>query len=927
MPLSWNDIRVRAISFSKDWKDTHCEKSESQSFYNAFFKVFGRRRRDVAVYEEKVKKLNVKTGYIDLFWPGHLIVEQKSSGRSLKKAREQATDYFLALKEEEKPRFILLSDFQTFELLDLEEDKEYHFKLSELSENIKLFDFVAGYQPQKYQDQDPVNIEASELMSHLHQKLEESGYEGADLEHLLVRVMFCLFADDTGIFDPDIFLRYIEDHTKEDGSDLGPHLVHLFEILDTESNKRSKTLDEDLAVFPYVNGELFSGTTRIPSFNREMRDALLKCCYFNWSKVSPALFGSLFQTVILPEEQRQGGAHYTSERNILKVIRPLFLDDLRAEFIKIKSDKSTQRKKKLARFHERLAGLNFFDPACGCGNFLILSYRELRLLEIEILEELYPVKKSSKVLNIDHLSKIDVDQFYGIEIEEFPVRIAEAAMWLVDHQMNMKLSDTFGEVFVRLPLEKSAHIHHANALTMDWTIVLPSENCDYILGNPPFVGSKFMSKKQRSELLTIFNGKKGAGILDYVTSWYGKAAQYIRNTQIKVAFVSTNSISQGEQVSVLWGALFNQYGVSIHFAHRTFKWTIDEKKAKGMRIASVFVVIIGFAPNDTDNKYIFEYESLTSDPHQVKGKNVNPYLIDGPDILIKSRSKPISDSPMIRFGNQPIDGGHLILSLEEKKEALKIEPDIDSFIRPFLGSRELINGGRRYCLWLKDAKPQKIRSSKFITNRLEKVKEFRLASDREATKDLAKSPSLFGFTSHKESTYIAIPSVSSERREYIPISFFDASVICSNLCLIIPGANKFHFGVLTSAIHMSWVRYVCGRLKSDYRYSNQLVYNNFPWPDINEKVKKDIAVKADAVLKVRDQYPESTLADLYDPNTMPPALLKAHHTLDKVVDKAYRKTAFKDEKERIKFLFEFYQKITEPLILPDKKKRRKTHAK
>lgn len=920
MPLSWNEIRARAAKFSEEWRDAHYEKGQTQTFYNEFFEVFGRRRRDVAIYEEKVKKLDNKNGFIDLFWPGQLLVEQKSAGRSLASARAQATDYCLSLKKHEMPRYVLLSDFQTFQLLDLDENEEHHFTLAELPEKVRHFDFVAGYQKQKYKDQDPVNIKASQLMSNLHEQLEESGYLGDNLERLLVRLMFCLFADDTGIFQPDSFLRYVEDRTREDGSDLGAQLIHFFEVLDTPTGKRQSTLDEDLAAFPYVNGALFSDLIRTPSFNTQMRAALLECCYYNWSKVSPALFGSLFQTVMLPDEQRQGGAHYTGESNILKTIRPLFLDELRNELERILDDRSTQKMSRLHRFHEKLGTLTFFDPACGCGNFLILAYREIRLLEIELLQALYP----TRVLDISDFSKVDVDQFYGIEIEEFPARIAEAAMWLTDHQMNMRLSETFGQAFVRLPLKKAAHIHHGNALTTNWTEVLPPDNCNYILGNPPFVGSKYMTGEQRGELADAFKGTKGAGILDYVTAWYGKAAQYIQNTNIKVAFVSTNSISQGEQVSVLWGTLLQKYGIKIHFAHQTFKWTIDEKKAKGMNVASVYVIIVGFAAHDTDEKYIYEYETLTSDPHQVKVKNISPYLVAGGDIAIQKRSKPLCDVPEIKFGNQPIDGGNLILSADEREEALKAEANISHLIRPFLGSRELINGGERYCLWLKDATPQEIRGSKFISNRLNKVKSFRLESKRDVTRELAKTPYLFGFTSHKEADYLAIPKVSSERRPYIPLKLLKPSTICSDLCLIVTHANEYHFGVLSSEMHMDWMRYVAGRLKSDYRYSNTLVYNNFPWPKVSEEQEADITAKAQAVLHARDEFPSSTLADLYAPNTMPPALLKAHQALDRAVDKAYRRAPFKDEKERIEHLFTLYQKLTAPLIETKRKTKRKT---
>lgn len=914
MPLSWNEIRARAARFSVEWKDAHYEKGQSQTFYNELFEVFGRRRRDVAIYEEKVKKLNDKQGFIDLFWPGHLLVEQKSAGRDLAAARAQATDYFLSLKERERPRYILLSDFQTFEMLDLETQTEQRFTLAELPEKIKLFDFVAGYQRQEYKDQDPVNIDASNLMSALHRQLEASGYTGAHLERLLVRIMFCLFADDTGIFEPDSFLRYVEDRTGEDGSDTGAHLVHLFQILDTPPEKRQKTLDEDLARFPYVNGQLFADRIDTPSFDAGMRAALLECCYFNWSKVSPALFGSLFQTVMLPEAQRKGGAHYTSEKNILKTIHPLFLDELQEEFARLKADKSTQRKAKLDKFHEKLGTLTFLDPACGCGNFLILAYRELRLLEIEVLEAIYPEKERQRVLDISQFSVIDVDQFYGIEIEEFPARIAEAAMWLTDHQMNMQLSEAFGQAFVRLPLKKSAHITHDNALRVDWKTVIAPEKLSYMLGNPPFVGHHYQSDEQKIDQKTVMAEISAQGVLDYVCNWYVKAAQYIQGTQIKVAFVSTNSIIQGEQVGLLWQPLLNRYGIRIHFAHRTFKWTIDEKKAKGMKVAAVHAVVIGFAAYEADRKYLYEYETITATPHRIDVQNISPYLVDASSIVIQARNTPICAVPKMQWGNKPTDGGNFILSPAEKEELVSKEPAAEKYIRRYMSGGDFINGIERYCLWLKNADPSELRKLPMVHKRVQAVKDERLKSKAPSTRKYADTPTLFRQIAQPDTNYLAIPEVSSERRTYIPIAFLSKDIICSNKIQFVPNATLYHFGVLTSQMHMDWMRYTCGRLESRYSYSNTLVYNNFPWPQNPTPAQmQDIEAKAQAVLDARAQFPDSTLADLYDPLTMPPALLKAHQALDKAVDKAYRAQPFANERERIEYLFTLYQQLTTPL--------------
>lgn len=925
MPLSWNEIRARAGRFAEEWQGRGYEKGDTGQFYHQFFEVFGQKPRDVNIYfEKRVKLASSNQGFIDLFWPGTLLVEQKSQGRNLAKARTQATDYYLALKDYERPRYILLSDFQSFELLDLETNDEYAFSLSDLPDNIRHFGFIAGYHLEQYKDQPEVNIEAATLMGNLHARLEESGYTGVDLEKLLVRLMFCLFADDTGIFNPDSFLHYIENKTSEDARDLGSNLIHLFEILDTSPAKRQKTLDEDLRDFPHVNGKLFAGLIRTPSFDAPMRQALLQCCRFKWNKVSPALFGSLFQMVMLPEEQRKGGAHYTSERNILKTIHPLFLDELREEFEKIRDSKSTQRKSQLEKFHAKLGTLTFFDPACGCGNFLILAYRELRLLEQEVLEALYP--KRQLELDVKTLSKVDVDQFYGIEIEEFPAHIAEAAMWLTDHQMNMKLSESFGQALTRLPLEKSANITHGNALTTDWKDVIAPSKLNYMLGNPPFVGHHLQSEKQKQEMRNTLQGIKASGVMDYVSSWFYKAANYIQGTRIKVAFVSTNSITQGEQVGILWQPLISRYGIHIHFAHRTFKWTIDEKKAKGMRIAAVYCVIVGFAAYEPEEKWLFDYETITADPHRLSAKNINPNLVDAPSVLLENRSRPICNVPPMQYGSKPTDGGNFLLTDEEKNALLIKEPESRKFIRPFISAKEFLNGEKRWCVWLVGANPSEIKHLPEIMKIIERVKQFRLASIAASTRNYPHH-TLFRQVTQPLDNYLLVPRTTSENRKYIPLCFFDKDAIVSDTCQAIPNATLYHFGVLTSLMHMDWMRYTCGRLEGRYRYSKDIVYNNFPWPAAPKPEQvKAIEEKAQAVLDARAAFPNSTLADLYDPLTMPPALLKAHQALDKAVDAAYRKAAFASERERIEYLFTLYQQLTAPLILPDKKKRMRKQA-
>ncbi len=912
MVLSWNEIKDRALKFSKDWEGTFNEEADAKPFLDAFFNVFGITRKKIGTFEHRVKKLDDGNGYIDLLWKGVILVEMKSKGKNLDKAFTQAKEYTNGLKQHELPKYILVSDFDIFRLYDTEENTTIEFNLADFVSNVQHFGYLLGYQKKVYKEQDPANIKAAELMGKLHDRLEEIGYTGHPLEVYLVRILFLLFAEDTTIFNKQQFQEYLEQRTAEDGSDLAAKLQELFQVLNTPKENRYKNLDEQLADFPYVNGKLFEENLPTASFDTKMRQALLDCCYIDWSKISPAIFGSMFQSVMNPKERRNLGAHYTSETNILKLIKPLFLDDLWKEFESVKDNKN-----KLPEFHKKLSTLKFLDPACGCGNFLVITYRELRLLELEVMRVLN--KSGQRFLDVSQVLWIDVDQFYGIEYEEFPAQIAQVAMWLIDHQMNMQVSNEFGQYFVRLPLKKSAKIVHADALETDWESVVSKNELSYIIGNPPFIGSKIMSQFQRNQIVKEFENIQGSGVLDYVTGWYIKAGKYIQGTKSKVAFVSTNSIVQGEQTSILWGQMLNKYGIKIHFAHRTFKWN---NEAKGN--AAVYCVIVGFANFDTNNKVIFEYEDIKGEAHQIKAKNINPYLVDAKDLIIKKTSNSISDIPKIKFGNQPIDGGFLLMTEEEKNEAIRTEPFIEKYIRRYVGSVEFINNTPRYCLWLKNAEPSDLRKSNFIQERLKRVKEFREISTRKDTRELAHNPSQFAFVSHNETEYIIIPSVSSERRKFIPMGFMPSNVIASNLCLIVPNATLFHFGVLTSSMHMAWVKTVCGRLKSDYRYSASIVYNNFPFPkEPTEKQIQAIEEKAQKVLDVRASFPNSSLADLYDPLTMPPNLTKAHNELDKAVDLAYRPQAFTSEANRMEFLFDLYEKYTADLFTKEKSKKTK----
>lgn len=920
MPLSWNEIRNRAHAFSLRWADETSERAESQSFWNEFFDIFGVDRRRVASFEKQVQITRagekLKNGRIDAFWKGTLLIEHKSADQDLDRAFAQAIDYFDGLPERDLPRYILVSDFKRFHLYDLESGSEIELALNNLHKHIKHFAFIAGYRTQEIAPQNPVNLKAAERMGALHDRLKESGYTGHQLELLLVRLLFCLFAEDTGIIQPaSAFRLWLEERTSVDGTDLGPQLALLFQVLNTPEEKRSTTLDESLAAFPYINGRLFEEPLPIAAFDRGMRDALLECCALDWSAISPAIFGALFQSIMDQKARRNLGAHYTSEENILKLIKPLFLDDLWDEFHRIKGNRN-----RLLDFHKKLRGLTFFDPACGCGNFLVIAYRELRKLELELLRA--TSKNTQQVFDVHQLIMVDVDQFYGIEIEEFPAQIAQVALWLIDHQMNVRVSEQFGLYFARIPLRTTPHIIHGNALALDWNGVLPAEHATFVFGNPPFKGKHYQSKHQKTELIETFAGVRSASDLDYVSGWYVKAARYIQGLPVRCAFVSTNSITQGEQVSILWNELLHKYHLKIHFAHRTFKWSNE-----GSGQAAVHCVIIGFAAFDASEKKLFVYDDINGEPHEVKVANISPYLTPGPDFIVAKHQTPLANVPIMRCGNKPSDGGHLLLTDEERDELLAAEPAAAPFLKRFVGADEYINNTSRWCLWFADMNvPAALRSMPQVMERLERVKAFRAASSAEPTRRAANTPTQFFFVSQPQNDYILVPEVSSERRRYVPIGLMSKDVISSNKNYLIAEPNLFLLGVLQSEMHMAWMRQVAGRLESRYQYSATMVYNTFPWPDEpNDKRRAAIETTAQEVLDVRAQFPESSLADLYDPLTMPPALLKAHQKLDAAVDAAYGRKGFANDAERVAFLLERYQKLTSlfPTKQPSNPKARK----
>uniref|UniRef100_UPI0040578655 class I SAM-dependent DNA methyltransferase n=1 Tax=Candidatus Electrothrix sp. TaxID=2170559 RepID=UPI0040578655 len=911
MPLSWNEIRNRAFAFAAEWKDETSEHAEAKSFWDDFFNVFGISRRRVASFEQHIKKGDGKAGFIDLLWKGTLLIEHKSKGRDLDRAHQQASDYFSGLTDKELPKFILVSDFDRFRLYDYDQGGEIvaEFQLVELPAHIKHFAFMAGYTATEVRSEDPVNIKAAEKMGRLHDELKANKYTGHKLERYLVRLLFCLFAEDTGIFEKNQFRDLILIHTNEDGTNLAVQLHHLFEVLHTPPEERVANLSEYMVEFEYINGDLFAEPLPVAGFNADMRNMLLDACELDWAGISPAIFGSLFQSVMDAKERRNLGAHYTSETNILKLINPLFLEELQAEFARVRKSK-----KKLAEFHAKLSRLTFLDPACGCGNFLVITYRELRLLELEVLQALYPEKelksfsgqaRQGQLFTLGQLIRVNVDQFYGIEYEEFPAQIAQVAMWLVDHQINLKVSEAFGMYFARIPLKSSANIVHGNALQIPWESVVEQERLSYILGNPPFIGSKYQKPEQRAEIAAVSGKVKSCGILDYVTGWYFLAAQYIQGTGIECAFVSTNSIAQGEQVGVLWKKLTAE-NISINFAHRTFQWNSE---ARGK--AAVHCVIIGFAVFSRKEKRIYEYDDIRLEPHEIKAANINAYLVDGPLVVLENRRNPLCDAPKVGIGNKPIDGGHYLFTPEEKAAFLEREPKAAPLFRRWIGAREFLNGIERWCLWLGDCSPSELKQMPACVERVQKVQACRMESKSKPTQKLAETPTRFHVENIPKNNYLVIPKVSSERRRFIPIGFLAPEIMSSDLVHISQSAEPYHFGILSSTMHMAWMRYTAGRLKSDYRYSIGLVYNNFPWPlNATDKQKAKVEQAAQAVLDARAAFPDSTLADLYDPLTMPPQLTKAHAALDRAVDTCYRPQPFTNELNRMQFLFSLYEKLT-----------------
>ena len=895
--LSINECKSRASKFAHDWETASWEKQEAQTFWNEFFVIFGMKRRDVAIFEKSVEKLNNKQGFIDLFWPKTLLIEHKSAGLDLSKAMDQAKEYFIGLEVEEHPQYILACDFQNFKLVDLENHvrKEYNFKLSQLPENINCFDFMRGVPQVKIYDEVPVSIEASEMMGKIYDNLKKSRYPAHDIELLLTRLIYCLFADDTGIFDPQhVLYKYIKDRTSEDGSDLGAKLIELFQVLNTPVLSRQNVLDVDLAKFPYINGGLFEKIITIPACDSEIRNLLIEASDFDWSRVSPAIFGSLFQSVMDPNERRKGGSHYTSEANIMKVINPLFLDDLYDKFEMIKNKKDKYRMRELEKFQTELSKLKFLDPACGAGNFLIITYREIRRLELEIINVIHD--KKVQLLDVSILSKVYVNQFYGIEINEFSAKIAETALWMMDHMMNMELSEDYGLAYARIPLEKHPNIVIADALDMDWNEIIPSDECSFVFGNPPFVGANRRNSHQKKQIGLLAGNV--SGVLDYVCGWFLKAGEYV-NKVTRIGFVATNSITRGQQVKPLWQILFDKYKIKINFAYEEFKWKSDAPDAAG-----VAVVILGLSKNNDKIKKLYDEGGKIK---YCGEKHISPYLIVSNKQLplVEESNTPHKGLPKMDNGSQPIDGGKYIFTDDQKKDFILKEPDAESLFKPFIGAKELLNRKIRWILDLHDIEPNELKKLPKILERMELVRTYRLASLRPNTKDLARYPTKWGVTTIPDKPFMAIPETTSEIREYIPIGYLEPPVIPSNKIFIIQDASIGLFGLLTSKMHMIWNQVIGGKLESRLAYSAGMVYNTFPFP---EKKLDGLEPFAKRILDIREKHKGSTLVDLYNRTTMPPDLKKAHISLDCTVEKLYCSEPFKSDLQRIEFLLLKYEK-------------------
>lgn len=895
-----NSIQKAKI-FVKEFTNATKENAETQTFYNEFFAIFGIKRRDVARYEESIRIIDALPGNppkrIDVFWPGVLLIEQKSKGKDLDKANKQANEYYKLLDQSVQPNYIMSSDFKTFHLYKVGGDVK-KFNLNELVDNLHLFGFMTN-QGDDFKYEEHVSTKAAEHMGKIHDELINAGYDGKDADKFLTRIAYCLFAEDSEIFDDRQFTKYIEKYTKPDGSDLGGALKSLFETLDAPKTdeditmiengtrtKRKTTLPKFLDAFQYIDGGLFSGVNDTIHCNENVRKAIIAAASFDWSFVSPSVFGGMFEGAMDPADRRADGSHYTSTENVLKVINPLFMDELWAEFEGIKKYSEKQYKRSLEAFQNKLSNLKFIDPACGSGSFLVTTYHELRRLEYEVIIKLHT---ETTITDSSILSKIDVDQFYGIELNTFPVKITETALWMADHLENLRLIGRYNGNFDRIPLKTHPNITRGDALDIEWKTVLPSDQCNYVIGNPPFMGADVTRGNRKKQSIRI----TGSRSLDYVCNWFFKAGNYI-NDNIRMGLVSTNSITVGEQVGIFWPRFLEKFGLKIIFAYKSFKWVSDTKKQAG-----VSVVITGIEKNNECRVCLIDGDKKTY--HKI----ISPYMIGTEKPLpIVMKDTPVNNKlPHISYGTKPTDGGHYIFKDEQLNLFYEFEPKAREFMKKFVNGRSFLDNKSRNILDLEDIDPEILESMPYVMQLAEFVKESRLLSNNEKTKEMAETPLLFKNRVVPENSYLCLCEVSSEKREYLPIDFLESEIIPSNKLLFSEEADLSVVGILSSKMHMIWAKGICGRLDNRISYS-YTPYKTFPLPNGNIEILIPFVKK---IFECRKKYPNRTLKKLYDPDLMPSSLRLAHKKLDAALEKMYRKKSFKSDDERLKFLLEKYE--------------------
>lgn len=929
--LSLNAIRKNCAKFAHEWSDcVGDEKQEGHEFMRELMQCFGITKRKAISYERRSNRASTgRQGYIDALIPGKALIEMKSAGKDLDKAEEQALDYIHDLADVETPRLLIISDFRHVRIVDLDSEMatdgsgdagRTEFRLTQLPDHVDDLKFLAGYGMVQVgsREQEEASIRAARVMADLYEALDGSGYSDHEASIFLIRTLFCLYGDDAGLWERDLFTEFLDTRTREDGSDLGAQLAVLYQTLKTPVECRQSTLDELTARFPYVNGGIFEEQLNIPSFSSAMRDELMRACAFDWSGISPAVFGSLFQAVKSPEARRELGEHYTSETNILKTLGPLFLDELRQKFADHVHDA-----KKLTDLRKELSELRIMDPACGCGNFLVVAYRELRRLDTEILVRIRELELARKdndefqaTMFFDDRGEhaeimVQLDHFFGIEIEEWPARIAQTALHLAHHQANREMERLLGQAPSILPLSTSAHITIGNALRTDWTQVCPPSPTVRIVGNPPFIGQYMRSEEQTDDLRFVW-GDGYDGYLDYVTGWFIKASQYFQSVPRggRFAFVSTNSIAQGAPVAALFRPLL-EGGWRIRFAHQTFAWTSEAPGA-----AAVHCVITGFdrgAPHEKARPVLFTYLSPKALPEALPVDHINPYLVDGPDIFIDKRTTPLAPIlPTVRFGSKPADGGHLIVEAKDHPR-FATDPIAAKYLRPFRMGREVVRGLDRWCLWMdtEDFDPRDIERSPLLKERVLGCSAFRSHSTKQITKDGAKTAHLFQENHQPLGPYVGIPSVVSETRRFYTVAHLSEQVIAGNQLYTALDPDSFLFAIISSSMFITWQRAVGGHMKSDLRFANKIVWNTLPLPEVSDKQRAAIIAAGQGVLDARAEQPGVSLADMYNPLAMSPSLLKAHRILDRVVDRAFgARKALETNEQRLAILFKRYQEMT-----------------